>query len=198
MYQLAHFIIKHFPFLWDIVEFFNEKLFLIRYRKRLKRIHGCLEKYQGEYLIKETTLDDLSLLVAFFARQPQESFEFFQPHGFDAKSLRQLIKRKSYLMYIVKKGNDIIGYMFLRCFFMGKCYRGKMVDINWRGKGIAVLMGKVTTDITSVLDLRMFGTISKANTASMLSSQASNEIRIVKELPNDYLYIEYLPKNHCQ
>ena len=184
--------------MWDIVEFFNERLFLLRYGRRLKQIQVCLEKYQGEYFIKEATLDDLSSLVSFFARQPQESFEFFQPHGFDEKSLRRLIKRKSFLMYVVEKGDNIIGYMFLRCFFMGKCYRGKMVDINWRGKGVAVLMGKVTTDITSVLGLRMFGTISKANTASMLSSQASNEIRVVKELPNDYLYIEYLPKNNCQ
>ena len=180
--------------MWDIVEFFNEKLFLVRYGKHLKHLNSCLEKYQGEYLIKETTLDDLTPLVTFFSRQPQESFEFFQPHGFDEKSLKRLIKRKSYLMYIVKKDDDIIGYLFLRCFFMGKCYRGKMVDINWRGKGVAVLMGKVATEITATLRLRMFGTISKANTASMFSSQASNEIRIVKELPNDYLYIEYLPK----
>ena len=196
MYQLAHFIIKHFPFLWDIVEFFNEKLFLLRYGRRLKQLYVCLEKYKGEYLIKEATLDDLSPLVSFFARQPQESYEFFQPHGFDEKSLKTLIKRKSYLMYIVEKGDDIIGYLFLRCFFMGKCYRGKMVDINWRGKGIAVLMGKVATDVSSALGLRMFGTISKANAASLFSSQASNEIRIVKELPNDYLYIEYLPKTN--
>lgn len=198
MYQIAHFIIKHFPFLWDIVEFFNEKLFLMRYGRRLKKLCVSLEEYKGEYLIKEATLDDLSSLVEFFARQPQESYEFFQPHGFDEKSLKTLIKRKSYLVYIVKKGDVIIGYMFLRCFFMGKCYRGKMVDINWRGKGIAVLMGKVATDIISTLGLRMFGTISKANTASLFSSQASNEIRIVRELPNDYLYIEYLPKNNCQ
>ena len=196
MYQLAHFIIKHFPFLWNIVEFFNAKLFWVRYGRRLKHLRVCLEKYQGEYKIKEASLDDLSSLVEFFARQPQESYEFFQPHGFDEKSLKTLIKRESYLMYIVERGDGIIGYMFLRCFFMGKCYRGKMVDINWRGKGIAVLMGKVSTDITSALGLRMFGTISKANTASLLSSQASNEIRIVKELPNDYLYIEYLPKNN--
>lgn len=194
MYQLAHYIIKHFPFLWDIVEFFNEKLFCVRYGTRLKHINGCLEKYQKEYSIKEATMDDLTPLVVFFDKQPPESFEFFQPHGFDDKSLKRLIKRKSYLIYIVKNGDDIIGYVFLRCFFMGKCYRGKMVDINWRGKGIAVLMGRVATDITSALGLRMFGTISKANTASMFSSKASNDIRIVKELPNNYLYIEYLPK----
>lgn len=196
MYQIAHFIIKHFPFLWVIVEFFNEKLFLMRYGRRLKQLSVCLEKFKGEYLIKKATLDDLSSLMKFFARQPQESYEFFQPHGFDEKSLKTLINRKSYLVYIVEKGDDIVGYMFLRCFFMGKCYRGKMVDINWRGKGIAIMLGKVATEIASTLGLRMFGTISKANTASFLSSKASNDIRVVKELPNDYLYIEYLPKNN--
>ena len=198
MYQIAHFIIKYFPFLWDIVEFFNEKLFLVRYGRRLKNVHDCLEKNQGEYIIKEASLEDLSSLVIFFDRQPQSSYEFFQPHGFDEQSLKRLIKRNSYLLYIVKYGDDIIGYMFLRCFFIGKCYRGKMVDIDWRGKGIAVLMGKLATKITTTLGIRMFGTISKANTASLLSSKASNDIRIVKELPDDYLYIEYLPKNNCQ
>ena len=119
MYQLAHYIIKHLPFLWDIVEFFNDKLFLLRYGRRLEQIQVCLEKCQGAYSIKEATLDDLYSLVSFFSHQPQESFEFFQPHGFDEKSIKALIKRKSYLMFIVEKGDDIVGYMFLRCFFIG-------------------------------------------------------------------------------
>lgn len=97
-------------------------------------------------------------------------------------------------MVIAKKENQIVGYVFLRCFFNGKCFRGKMVDYRWRGKGIAVLLGEVSTEIASVLRLRMFGTISKKNAASLYSSQASNDIKIVEELPDDYLYIEYLPK----
>ena len=79
-------------------------------------------------------------------------------------------------------------------FFIGKCFSGKVVDYRWRVKGIAVLMGELSTDIASALKLRMFGTISKNNASSLHSSQASNKIRILEELPDDYLYIEYLPK----
>ena len=113
---------------------------------------------------------------------------------FDEKSLKKLINRKSHIMILAKKENQIVGYMFLRCFFNGKCFRGKVVDYRWRGKGIAVLMGELSTDIASALKLRMFGTISKNNASSLHSSQASNKIRILEELPDDYLYIEYLPK----
>jgi hypothetical protein len=99
-------------------------------------------------------------------------------------------------MYVVEKDDCVVGYVFLRCLFNGKCFRGKMVDVNWREKGIAVLMGHLSTEIALHLGLRMFGTISKENYASLYSSQSSNEIKVVEELPNNYLYIEYLPKKN--
>lgn len=194
LYQLSHFIKDKLPFVWDIIEFLNEKLFQLRYGRRLRNIPDCLGNLHGDYQIKEVGMEDLLLLVDFFKEQPQESFTYFQPHGFNEKSLKKLINRKSHIMVIAKKENQIVGYVFLRCFFNGKCFRGKMVDYRWRGKGIAVLLGEVSTEIASVLRLRMFGTISKKNAASLYSSQASNDIKIVEELPDDYLYIEYLPK----
>ena len=57
-------------------------------------------------------------------------------------------------------------------------------------------MGKASTAVAQKLGLRIFGTISKENVTSMASAAAVNEIRIIKELPNDYLYIEYLPKQN--
>ena len=194
LYQLSHIIKEKFPFVWDFIELINEKLFLLRYGRRLQNISCYLEKYQGEYQIKEASLDEIRPMVSFFKEQPQESYKYFQPHGFDEKSLKKLINRKSQIMILVEKGNQIVGYVFLRCFFNGKCFRGKVVDYRWRGKGIAVLMGKLSTDIATALNLRLFGTISKNNVSSLHSSQASNEIVILKELPDNYYYIEYLPK----
>lgn len=194
LYQLSHYIKDKLPFVWDIMEYINEKLFLLRYGRRLRNIPDCLGNLHGDYQIKEAGKADLSLLVDFFKEQPPEAFTYFHPHGFDEKSLKKLINRKSHLMFLAQHENQIVGYVFLRCFFNGKCFRGKMVDYRWRGKGIAVLLGEVSTEIASVLQLRMFGTISKKNAASLYSSQASNDIKIVEELPDDYLYIEYLPK----
>lgn len=194
LYQISHFVKDKLPFLWNCVEFLNEQLFMIRYGRKRRSIPSILNQYQDKYSIKEVTLDDLSSLVSFFSSQPPEAFTYFQPHEFDERSLKRLIKRKSHLMYIVEKEDCVVGYVFLRCFFNGKCFRGKMVDVRWRGKGIAVLMGDLSTEIALRLGLRMFGTISKENYASLYSSQASNEIKVIEELPNNYLYIEYLPK----
>lgn len=194
LYQLSHFIKDRLPFVWNVIEYINEKLFLLRYGSQFQNISRCLEKYQGEYQIKEASLDEVLPMVTFFEEQPQESYKYFQPHGFDEKSIKRIINRKSQIMILANKENQIVGYMFLRCFFNGKCFRGKVVDYRWRGKGIAVLLGEVSTDIASALKLRMFGTISRNNVSSLHSSQASNEIKILEELPDNYLYIEYLPK----
>lgn len=181
--------------MWKVIEFCNEILFVLRYQNKLKRIHGLLDDYKNEFRIVEASIEIIPSLVSFFAEQPKDSFTYFHPHEFDENSLRRLVKKKSFLMFLVSNSNnEIVGYFFLRCFFNGKCFRGKMVDYRWRGKGIAVLMGKITTTIANTLRMRMFGTVSKSNLSSLASSQESNEIKIVKELPNDYLYIEYLPK----
>ena len=196
LYQLSHIVKDKLPFLWNCIEFLNEQLFMIRYGRKQRGVSSILKRYQNEYYIKEVSMDDLSSLVLFFSVQPQEAFTYFHPHEFDEKTLKKLIKRKSHLMYVVEKDDCVVGYVFLRCFFNGKCFRGKMVDVNWREKGIAVLMGHLSTEIALHLGLRMFGTISKENYASLYSSQSSNEIKVVEELPNNYLYIEYLPKKN--
>ena len=98
-------------------------------------------------------------------------------------------------MFVALDGNRIVGYCFLRCFANGKAFRGKIVDYRYRNRGIAKQMGIVTTQVATVMGLRMFGTISRHNYASKHSSEAVNEIRVIRELPDDYLYIEYLSKH---
>ena len=194
MYRVAHWLQHHLPLTWCIIEFLNSLLFHFRYRKELSSINVILACYQGEYTLRQVEREDIDEIVHFFDEQPQDAFKFFNPHPFDAKTISRLIKNKAYLLYVVLKEERIIGYFFLRCFFNGKCFRGKIVDYRWRGRGIAKLMGRVSTDIAVHLGLRLFGTISKDNIASMASSSAVNEIKIIEYLPNDFVYIEYLPK----
>ena len=194
LYELAHTIQSKFPFIWNGIEGVNSALFSAKYRGKLKTIPSILEAFAGEYTLSEVQEKDVFSLKEFFATQPEQAFSYFKPHGFDEKSLRRLVRRKSQLMLVAKQDGQIVGYAFLRCFFNNKCFRGKIVDYRHRGKGIAVLLGKATTAISQSLGIRMFGTISKDNISSMASSEASNTIKIVEELPNDYLYIEYLPK----
>ncbi len=194
LYQLSHFVKDKLPFIWNLVEFVNEKLFLLRYGRRLKKIPACLEQYEGTYQIKEAVLDDVQPMAEFFAEQPQETYTFFQPHGFDEKSIRRLIKNKSQLLFLVYDDKNIVGYYFLRCFFLGKSFLGKIVDHRYQGKGIGKMMCKSAMEVATLLGLRMFETISKDNISSLYSTQKVLDTKIVEEMKNNYIYIEDFPK----
>lgn len=138
---------------------------------------------------------NVNLAVNFFQAQPEEAFKFFRPHGFDEKSLLKLCRNKGFLAYLVMDGEEVVGYFFLRCFFTGKCFRGYMTDHRHRRKGINRLMGEVATDIAVSLGLRMYGSISPRNQASMLSAKSVNDVKILQTLENGDYLVEYLPKN---
>lgn len=192
MTAILIFIKHHIPFIWNIVEYINSQLFYILYRKRLEFLD---EKYsQSKDSVRILRIEDMVALSEFFNKQPADSFEYFKPHAFDYNSLVKKNKDKSFIMIGVFSNNEIIGYGFLRCFFNGKAFRGKIVDISHQGHGIAKQIGSVLTDMATLMHLRLFATISKDNVKSISSSSAVNRIKILKELPGNYIYVEYLRK----
>ncbi len=192
VYQLTHFLQKKLPFIWEFVEWGNSMFFQIRYGQGMFKLKGILQHYPG---FSEVVAEDVSELVRFFEAQPEDAFRFFRPHTLDEKTLRKLQKRKSFLMYCVRDfEGKIVGYFFLRCFFIGKAFLGKMVDVNSQGKGIGTQMCLCAMDIAQALGLRMFETISKENIASLRSTEKVLNIRIIEEMENNYLYIEDLGK----
>lgn len=195
MYKIVQFIKYRLPFLWFFIDWINDVLFGMRYSKCRRVIPIALRSCQAPYHMELLCGDQIPKLVRFFGEQPSGAFEFFQPHKFDTQTLERLSKRRSFLMFVALDGNRIVGYFFLRCFANGKAFRGKIVDYRFRNRGIAKQMGLVMTQVTTMVGLRLFGTISKHNYASMHSSEAVNEIRVIRELPDDYLYIEYLSKH---
>lgn len=194
IYEIAHVIKDRFSFLWDMLEWGNASLFGILYGKRITELDAVLESVSSNFHFRTAKESDVKNLVNFFARQPEGAFEFFKPHEFDEKSIQKVIKNKAFLTFVVVSGNQIVGYFFLRSFVNGKSFRGKMVDKDWQGKGIAKLMGVAMTKIAQHVGLRMFGSISPENYASMASAKASNDIKVIKTLENGYYYIEFLPK----
>lgn len=194
LYKLAHILKERFGFIWDFVEWGNATAFSLIHRQQLKSIPRVLADCSGEYQFRLAKPTDVSTLVTFFANQPEEAYEFFKPHDFDATSIKKVIDNKAFQSIVVWKEQTIVGYFFLRCFVNGKCFRGKIVDKNWQGRGIAKQMGIVMTKVSQALGMRMFGSISPENYASLASAKASNEIKIHQTLDNGYYYIEFLPK----
>lgn len=197
LYEIAHIIKEKFGFIWDMVEWGNATAFSLMMGNAMKKIPSVLKECSDKYEIRVADIADVDGLVKFFANQPKEAFTFFKPQEFDAKAVKKVVRNKAFMTFVVKEKNEIVGYFFLRCFVNGKAFRGKMVDKDHQGRGIAKLMGVAMTKVATTLGVRMFGSISPENYASLASAKASNEIKIHKTLENGYYYIEFLPKEEC-
>lgn len=209
LYKLAHLLREHMAWLWEVAEGINSAAFAIRYRKPLKRVAEALVKNSTEkVLLREARVEDAEALAKFFARQPEGDFEFFRPHGFDVETLRKLLKRTSFMMFVAEtressgslnpSESPIVGYFFLRSFVHGQTYLGKMVDHEHQGQGIGKLMCKAAMDVALTLGVRMFESINMRNMASMRSTGAVLKQVVLQELEHGDLLIEDLPLEDSQ
>lgn len=194
LYAIAHFLRDKMPWLWDLVDVLNSFLFRIRYGGKLKEFKFTVAHDGYEIVpMREVPTEKL---VEFFARQPEEAYTFFKPHGFDAKAIKKLQRNKAFLAYLLidNSNGDIAGYCFNRSFFHGKGFRGRMVDINYRGKGLGTMMNKILNEVGFGIGLRLFETVSKDNVASYRSAISASNFKVVEELPHNELYLEILPE----
>ncbi len=67
-----------------------------------------------------------------------------------------------------------------------------MVDINYRGKGLGTAMNKILNEVGFAIGLRLFETVSKDNVASYKSALSASNVKVVKEMENNELYLEIL------
>ena len=193
VYELAHIVQQRLPWIWDGVEAVNAALFMAKVQGRMSRLKDACDG--GARIVG---VEDAERLAGFFARQPKESFRWFQPHGFDVETLRKLLRRKSYIMYVMEENDgEIVGYAFLRCFFNGKCFLGKMVDAEYQGKGICTKLCAVGMEIADALGLRMFESINRENVGSMRASEKACDVVVVRELEGGDVLIEDRKKRGC-
>ena len=208
LYAIAHFLRDKLPWIWDMIDLLNSWLFGLRFDKKLGHVQPqVLEKYSKEcgMMIVPMREVDSDALVAFFAAQPEEAFTFFKPHGFDAKALRKLQRNKSFIAYVLLDSNletsETIGtsgtcrvaaYCFIRSFFMGKGFRGRMVGISHRGRGLGTLMNRMMNEVGFGIGLRLFETVSKRNVASYRSAMSASNVKVLEEMEDDELYLEIL------
>ena len=194
LYKIAHILRDKLNWLWNIIEWINSVLFSLGYGKKLKGF--SFSTVPAEYDIVPIKNISTERMVEFFAQQPEEAFTYFRPHGFDKKSIKRLQGNKAFLAYVLidKDNGKIAGYCFNRCFFHGVGYRGRMVDVNYRGKGLGTAMNKILNEVGFGIGLRLFETVSKDNVASYRSAMSASNVKVVKELPHNELYLEILPE----
>jgi len=191
-YKIAHILKDKLSWLWNLIEWGNAIVFSLRYGKRIRKFSFTTIP-QG-YILAPLKSTQTEKLVDFFKRQPVDAFTFFKPHGFDYKSIKRLQKNKSFLGYVLidEKSDKIAGYCFNRCFFHGQGFRGRMVDVDYRGKGLGTAMNRILNEVGFGIGLRLFESVSKDNVASYRSALSASKVRVVKEMPHNELYLEIL------
>lgn len=182
------------PFIWLWIETLNGWLVSLMYGKRIaKATAEVLSHYSAEpFSYRCISAADIAPLSLMLTSQTDDYMRFFHPHGFDEATLMRLLKNKSVLMLGAFKGEEMVGYYFIRFFANGQCFRGNFVDSLHQGKGIGGTMVRQMTEIGLAAGFRVFATVSKRNLSSMASTKAYNVIRIIKELPDDDVLIEHL------
>lgn len=193
LYAIAHFLRDKLPFIWELIDILNSGLFLLRYGQKLKSVEETvLQRYAQASGMEVVRLRDVPTdkIANFFAAQPEDAYTFFKPHGFDVKSLKKLQRNRSFLAYVLMENGQVSAYCFLRSFFMGKGFRGRMVGMDFRGRGLGTLMNKMMNDVGFGIGLRLFETVSKDNVASYRSALSASNVRIVEELEHNELYLE--------
>lgn len=186
------------PFIWDLIDILNSFLFSARYGQKLKSVEKIvLPQYAQSTGLQIVRMEDIATnqLTDFFAAQPEEAYTFFKPHGFDERCLKKLQRNRSFLAYVLVDSGHIAAYCFIRSFFMGKGFRGRMVGMDFRGRGLGTLMNKLMNDIGFGIGLRLFETVSKDNIASYRSALSASRVKVVEELEHNELYLEILKED---
>lgn len=190
--------IKHrCPWIWRSVEWLNGRLFALRYPGLERTAAAVLaEVSEAEYAFAPVRTEDLAELSAFLERQPAERRRYFDPHGFDRKTLEKLRKNRAFAMMKITETTHgrIVGYFFLRGFFVGRAFHGLIVDADHANRGLGTAMWATAMRICDRMGLRMFATIAEANTASLISVRRATEVEVVEQLARSYLLIECKPK----
>jgi hypothetical protein len=198
MERILIFIKHQFSFLWKIIEWCNGLIFSVLYQSKLNRIvPDVLNQFSVlPYSYRVLEDQDTEKLFIMINRQNPEDLEYFRPHGFDADSLRKQMRNRSLLMMGTFYDENLIGYFFLRFFANRKCFVGRLIDRDYRGKKIGSVMNNIMYETSWRMGFRCLSTISRNNTAVMNAHARNHAMVVLKELQNDYLLVEFVRRTH--
>ena len=186
--------IKHqMPPLWHLAEKVNSFLGAVRY-KQLKAVSREVLKnrFLEGFSFSAVEPEDIPAIIEMYDRQDPEYIKNFNPHPFNRQTLNDMRGNNAYSLMKVTEdtSGELVGYFFIRSFFVGKAFHGLITDERFANRGIGSAMWKISMEICHSVGLRMFATISQDNVASYKSARNGTEVNIVNHLENNFILIE--------
>ena len=194
MERLLIFIKHHFGFLWGIIDWGNGVLFYWFFRSKLGAVLPGVfsEAPVGQLVFRKLGSQDIRHLYDLIAAQPQADLKFFSPHKFDLASLETQLRKPAFLMMGAFYGDKLAGYFFLRLFVNKKCFVGRLIDKDYRGKGVGSTMNFIMYETAWRMGFRCLSTISRNNSSVMRAHSKNESMVVLKELGGDYLLAEFI------
>ena len=194
MEKILIFIKHRLGFLWGLIEWGNGVVFSLFYASSLAR--HLPEQLQGEgrttVTFRKLQKSDAESLHALIHAQESSDLDYFSPHGFDLPAIRKQFRKRAFLMMGAFDGDRLAGYFFLRFFANRKCFVGRIIDSEYRGKGIGNEMNRIMYRTAWSMGFRCLSTMSKNNRAVMKAHSRNSTMHVLKELQNEYILVEFV------
>ncbi len=194
MEKILIFIKHHFKFIWKIIEWLNTLVFSVFYKSELaNKLPYIFEEFSSPpFIYRRLQNSDAESLYNLINSQGPSDLNYFNPHSFDLGSIKKQLRISSFLMMGTFDDERLIGYFFLRFFANKKCFVGRLIDKEYRGKGIGLIMNNIMYETAWQMRFRCLSTISRNNTAVMKAHAKNSAMKVIKELQNDYLLVEFI------
>lgn len=88
----------------------------------------------------------------------------------------------------------LVGYFFIRSFFVGKAFHGLLTDEKFANRGIGSAMWRISMEICHRIGLNMFATMAQDNIASYKSASNGTIVHTLNHLENNFILIECCQK----
>lgn len=189
--------IKHkVPIIWNAIEKLNGLLYSILYKSRMdEEVEKALKEFRlPGFETRQLNHKDLTRLSMLYDSQEASRVTYFNPHGFDQKSLLSVSRNPAFLMMGVFEGHRMVGYFFLRFFWNKKCFVGRLIDQPFEGKGIGRMMNSIMYNIGWRMGFKVLSTISRKNSLVMKSHANNSFMKVLRELDDDYLFVQFVEK----
>jgi GNAT superfamily N-acetyltransferase len=192
------YLIKHrFPVLFRPIAGLARAVTVLRYGLRREQalgratLVGTVSGQPAE--IRPIRKGDVAMLAGFLAAMPEEQLKFFRPHGFDAPAVERVVRSRAFMTYGLFVEGRLNAYALLRLSPTGSAFIGLLVAPSLQGRGLGRFLVHYLYWQASLAGFRVRSTISQHNAATVRAHRAAADYRVVAELPNDYLMIEFPP-----
>ncbi|MDF1576023.1 MAG: hypothetical protein P1P86_12620 [Bacteroidales bacterium] len=194
MEKILIYIKHHLGFLWNLIEWGNNVFFTLIFKGRMdqKVAEVIGEALLSPYFFRRLNLPDARSLYELVKKQTHADLEYFNPHAFDMDAIGKQFRKKSFVMMGVFDEDFLIGYFFLRFFINKKCFVGRLIDKEYRGKGIGVAMNQIMYETAWRMGFRCMSTISRDNALVIQAHSKNQHIIILKHLQNNFLLVEFV------